>query len=206
MEKPSISFFAMLFALLFSIIGFITIVFDLSGFSLVFELAILLSFMFFLAFGMFLVYHRKKNSWALIAVVLVLLLVDTLLILLVTKKFGIAYFVTVFFAIVGLTIALFNFLTRKPSEIESHYEKGKYYHPHTDEVELKEEGAAFIKEPARNVAKEFIPGKYVASKNASKFHLPRCVWAGNISKENQVWYNSKEEAKSKGLEAHDCAK
>lgn len=35
---------------------------------------------------------------------------------------------------------------------------------------------------------------YVASKNSSVFHKPDCRWAKNISKENLVVYNSREEA------------
>ncbi len=35
---------------------------------------------------------------------------------------------------------------------------------------------------------------YVASKNSSVFHKPDCRWAQNISKENLVVYNSREEA------------
>lgn len=41
-------------------------------------------------------------------------------------------------------------------------------------------------------------GKYVGSKNGSKYHLPYCPGAKQMKEENKVWFGSKEEAASKG--------
>lgn len=41
-------------------------------------------------------------------------------------------------------------------------------------------------------------GKYVASKNSNKYHAPWCSGAQRIKKENQIWFNSKEEAEKAG--------
>ena len=41
-------------------------------------------------------------------------------------------------------------------------------------------------------------GQYVASKNSNKYHLPWCSGAKRIKEENKVWFQSKEEAASKG--------
>ena len=44
-------------------------------------------------------------------------------------------------------------------------------------------------------------GQYVASKNGSKYHLPWCPGAKQMKEENKIWFNSKEEAISKGYTA-----
>ncbi|MBW2996197.1 hypothetical protein KY332_02735 [Candidatus Woesearchaeota archaeon] len=54
------------------------------------------------------------------------------------------------------------------------------------------------------VKKEFSPGKYVASKTGKKFHAPKCDWAKKIKKDNQIWFESKEEAETENLKACDC--
>lgn len=41
-------------------------------------------------------------------------------------------------------------------------------------------------------------GKYVASKNSNKYHLPWCPGALRIKEENKVWFNSREEAERAG--------
>jgi hypothetical protein len=46
------------------------------------------------------------------------------------------------------------------------------------------------------------PGKYVASKRGRYYHEPKSEWAKKISKENRVWFNSKEEAWEQGFKAH----
>jgi len=43
-----------------------------------------------------------------------------------------------------------------------------------------------------------IGGLYVASKNSDKYHAPWCSGAQRIKIENQIWFNSKEEAESAG--------
>lgn len=48
------------------------------------------------------------------------------------------------------------------------------------------------------IAKSSYKGKYVASKNSNKFHKPECMWAQKIKSENQVWFNSRQEAINKG--------
>lgn len=41
-------------------------------------------------------------------------------------------------------------------------------------------------------------GKYVASKNGTKYHLTTCSSAKNISPKNKVWFDTKEEAEKAG--------
>lgn len=54
-----------------------------------------------------------------------------------------------------------------------------------------------------NLKKEVTPpttitGKYVASKNGTKYHAPWCSGASTIKEENKIWFNSKEEAEVAG--------
>lgn len=41
-------------------------------------------------------------------------------------------------------------------------------------------------------------GKYVGSRNGSKYHLPWCSGAQRMNEENKIWFNTKEEASSAG--------
>jgi methylphosphotriester-DNA--protein-cysteine methyltransferase len=48
-------------------------------------------------------------------------------------------------------------------------------------------------------------GDYVASKNSTYFHLVTCPGAKLIKEENKVYFNTKEEALSRGLQpAKNC--
>jgi len=42
-------------------------------------------------------------------------------------------------------------------------------------------------------------GKYVASKNGTKYYLPWCSGVGKISEANKIWFQTKEEAAARGL-------
>jgi micrococcal nuclease len=41
-------------------------------------------------------------------------------------------------------------------------------------------------------------GKYVGSKESDKYHYPNCRWAEKINTENQIWFDSINEADSVG--------
>lgn len=229
MERPSISFFVMLFVLLIAVIGFIFVVFDLRSIFFVFQLAILLSFMFFLAFGMFLAYSDKSASWGIIAAVLVLMIFDTFIIMLYTRRFSASYAFTFLFALVGLVIALVKVVSeRKPRELKSTgtYDKPQYYYPYSEKSEAREDLKAEAKQEAKKELKDevkqevkselkreqtmasvsaiYTPGKFIGSDKGNKFHLPKCVWAANIKKENQVWFGSEEDAILRGYKKHNC--
>ena len=48
------------------------------------------------------------------------------------------------------------------------------------------------------VAQTAVGGKYVVSKNGSKYHFPWCSGAQRMKDENKIWFNSKEEAELAG--------
>ena len=200
MEKPAISFFAMIFILLFAVIGFIIMVFDLNGLMFAFELGILLVFMFFLTFAMLVVRQNKSYGWQIIAGILILSLLDAFVILLFSNRLSLAFITTIFFSAIGLVAAFVNIaISGGEHKGEISGDKSKYYYPYIDKLEPKAE----TKSEAM-VEKTFTPGKFIASKNANKFHSPKCDWALRIGKSNQMWFASKEEAQSKGFEADKC--
>lgn len=48
-------------------------------------------------------------------------------------------------------------------------------------------------------------GTYVASKNGTKYYLPSCGSAKNISQKNRIWFDNKKEAEDAGYEpASNC--
>ena len=48
-------------------------------------------------------------------------------------------------------------------------------------------------------------GKYVASQNGSAYHYPWCSGAKRIKEENKIWFQTKEEAESRGYKpAANC--
>ena len=203
MEKPSISFFVMSFILLFMLISFILIVFDLHRFAFVFELMLLLIFIFFIAFAMFVIYHNKKWGWTILGATLILLLLNTFFIFLLTRTFETAHITTISFSAAGLLVAVLNLrgTTKKldKHEVEEQHEKSKDYYPFIDKMEPGEP-----RDEAPHIEKTFVPGKFVASKKANKFHIAKCDWAKRISSQNQLWFNSQQEAKAQGFEADQC--
>ncbi|MBI2656053.1 hypothetical protein HYX06_06540 [Candidatus Woesearchaeota archaeon] len=128
MRSP-VSYFAMLFILLFAAIGFIFIVFELDGIAFAFELVLLLVFMFFLAAGMFLDYSGKSAGFGIIAIALALLLLDVSAVFLITGSFGLKYITTIIFSLAGFVLSLITILTypTEPTD-EIHYDKKQYYY------------------------------------------------------------------------------
>ena len=230
MEKSSISFIAMNLILLFVGIGFILIVFDLQGFAFLFELLLLLVFMFFLAFGMYSVYNNKKLGWAIIGATLILLLIDILFMFLLTGTFGAAHLITVLFSIIGLIVAIINFrgLSEEPGEAKDEYAKVSDYYSPIDKVEpkekteskeelkqeIKEEVKKELKEESREEpvkkeikvkAKKTAPmPKFVGSAETKKFHTSKCGWSRLMKRKNKVFFNAKRRAIAAGFKAHEC--
>ena len=198
MEKLNIRFLAMIFILLFAVIGFILVVFDLHRFMFVFELMLLLAFILILAFAMFAVYNGRKWGWTMLAAALMLLLVDLFFIFLVTGLFETPHLTALFFSAIGIIVSLLNLRPLKSYRISGEeYEKTKDYYPYLDKMEP-------VQKTEEPVTKTFTPGKYLASRKAGKYHIAKCDWAKKISRENQLWFNSEEEAKSQGFVADVC--
>ena len=51
----------------------------------------------------------------------------------------------------------------------------------------------------------FVKGRYVASKSGTAYHFPWCQGALKIKEENKIWFQTKEEAESRGYKpAGNC--
>ena len=198
MERLNISFLAMVFILLFAVIGFILVVFDLHRFAFVFELMLMLVFIFILAFAMFALYHSRKWGWTVLAAALILLLANLFFIFLLTGMFETPHLTTLFFSVAGIIVALLNLGPYRNYRISGEeHEKTNDYYPYIDKMEP-------VQKAEEAISKTFTPGKYIASKKAAKYHTAKCDWAKRISRENRLWFNSEEEAKSKGFVADEC--
>lgn len=196
MVKPGISFFAINFIMLFLLVSLVLAVFELHRFVFVLELVFLLVLFFILAFAMLFIYNNRKWGWSIIGAALVLTIINLFFIFLLTGIFGTSQLTVLFFSLAGLAIAFMN-LKQPPQALESKEEAGKSndYYPYIDKMEPV---------PEEHIEVSFTPGKFVASRNTAIYHAAKCDWAKKISKSNQVWFNSEEEAKSKGFEADKC--
>ncbi len=194
MDRGKISFLFINFILLFVLIFFIFTVFDLKGLAFVFELGILFIMIFLVVFSIFVIYQNRRFGWVLLGFVLLLIILNTFFILLLKGKFEAAQLTTLAFSFIGLLMVLFNIIEKAKEQIniETNIETGAH-------EEIKE-----VQEKETKLEKKFSPGKFVASKNANKFHSPKCDWAKRINKTNRMWFNSREEAESKGFRADTC--
>lgn len=75
-------------------------------------------------------------------------------------------------------------------EVEVEFPKGQ--------AEAAAIGVAFSTTSAPLAATQKTSGKYVASKNGTKYHLTTCAGAKSISAKNKIWFDSKEEAEKMG--------
>ncbi len=66
-------------------------------------------------------------------------------------------------------------------------------------------GAAFATTSLQVPVLQKTSGKYVASKNGTKYHLITCASGKSISAKNRIWFDTKEEAEKAGYtKAANC--
>ena len=219
MEKSNASFFVMNAVLLLVGISFILVVFELTRFAFLFQLGLLLIFIFFLGLAMHAAYNNKKWGWTLVAVTLILLLVDTI-VLSVFGAFGTAHIVAIIFSIVGLVIAFLN-LGRGEEEatLETEEDKTKAYYPNIDKVEPKEDEEPKKEEPqpvqeevkveevkVKSMKKAAPKAPFVGGAETKKFHTSKCGWARIMKRKNKIYFNSRRKAEKAGFKPHECVR
>ncbi len=71
---------------------------------------------------------------------------------------------------------------------------------------LDKNGGAFIKPSDLSASSILsVKGKYVASKSGAYYHFPWCAGALRIKDANKIWFQTKQEAESRGLKpASNC--
>jgi len=166
--------------LLIVFLGLVNIIFNLHRIFFVVELILLLILAFFALIAMIAVYTSARWGWIFLFYILGLALVDLLFIYYVEGKPEFFFSVAIF-ALMGFLISVGN-------------------------IKKKEEEEEFEASEEPEVSKEFKPGKFVASKTGSKYHIPKCDWAKRIKKSNQVWFDDEGEAKKEGYKADSCLK
>lgn len=102
----------------------------------------------------------------------------------------------IFIALVIILVAFASFGLGRLSKIEDSRE------PIT--IENLSQGSAAIASRANPVSQTNPPvpsekGKFVASKNGTKYYLPWCSGVDKINEVNKVWFETKEEAEARGL-------
>ena len=216
MEKSRPSFLLMDVILLFAGISFILIVFDLSGITFMFEIALLVIFLFFMILGMITVYQDKNWGWTLIGAVLILLLLDTLFVSFLTKKFNAVHMAAIAFSVIGLVVTALNLSISRKSEVDikDEYPKVREYYPDIQKAEPKQEEVKESpkeelkeepkKEEATIKAKKTVTAKFVASKETKKYHTSRCGWSRITKRKNRIYFDSRRKAESKGFKPHEC--
>jgi len=101
-----------------------------------------------------------------------------------------------YLVLIILLVGLASFGIGRLSVEESRHESIRIEYPaHGKTVEQ-------VASAARPVpSAESSEGKYVASKNGTKYHLPWCASAKRIKEENKIWFDSVEEAQKAGYAA-----
>ena len=177
MGESKFSFFVTDIILLIVFLGLIRVIFTLGGIGFLLELIAIVVLLFIAIIALIPAYSGSRGGWGFLSGVFFLILLDLLLIYLRINRTGKAFLLTALFAAIGFIISVINI--KKEEEIEEPSEK---------------------EEP---VYTNFEPGKYVASKTGSSYHIAKCDWAKKIKKKNQVWFDSEEEAK-KNFKPHSC--
>lgn len=184
MGESKLSFFATDIILLIVFLGLIRITFRFNGFGFLLELLASIILLFIAFIALIPAYSGSKGGWGFLSGVFILVLLNLLVIYLRTNMSDKVYLGALLFSAIGFVISVANI----PKEEEAYEEPA-------EEEEKKDE----------EVYTNFEPGKYIASKTGSTYHIPKCDWAQKIKRGNQVWFDDEKEAKKK-YKAHSCVK
>ncbi len=192
-RTANIGFFITDFILLIVFLGLISIIFRFDGLPFLLELIFGIILLFAAFIALIPAYSGSRFSWAVLAGVFSLVLLDLLSIHLKTALISTVFLLTLLFAAIGFIVSVWCILDIK--------EKEKIKKPLKEPIKKEE-----VKQEKKEVHIHFDPGKYVASKKRTVYHLPKCDWVRRIKRENRVWFQSTQEAKRKGYQPHeDCS-
>ncbi len=184
MGDSKFNFFITDIILLIVFLGLIRIIFGFDGFGFLLELLFVVVLLFISFIALIPAYSGSRGGWGFLSGVFFLILLDLLAIYLMANVTGKTFLITALLSAIGFVVSIMNI--KKEEEIEKAVEEP-----------IKEEAPVYT---------NFEPGKYIASKTGSSYHIPKCDWAKKIKRQNQVWLNSEEEAKKKGFKKHSCLK
>lgn len=182
MGESKFSFFVTDVILLIVFLGLIRIISRFSGFGFLLELLAIVVLLFIAFIALIPAYSGSRGGWGFLSGVFLLILLNLLVIYIRTNMLGKVFLGTLLFAAIGFVVSVANI--KKEEEV--------YEEPVEEEKE-------------ETVYTNFEPGKYVASKTGSSYHIPKCDWAKKIKENNRVWFDDEKEAK-KNYKAHSCVK
>ncbi|MBW2975373.1 hypothetical protein KY366_06660 [Candidatus Woesearchaeota archaeon] len=183
MGDSKFSFFIIDLILLAVFLGLIKVIFRFSGLAFLLELFAVVVLLFIAFIALIPAYSGSKGGWGFLSVVFFLILLDLLVVYVRTSMMDRFYLLALLFAAFGFVISV---------------------------AKIKKEDDYSYEEPVQEEKQEevytnFEPGKYVASRTGTTYHVPKCDWAAKINKRNQVWFDDEEEAKKK-YKPHSCVK
>lgn len=182
MGESKLSFFVTDVILLIIFLGLIGIIFRFSGLGFLLELLAVVILLLVAFIALIPAYSGSRGGWGFLSGVFILILLDLLVIYIRTNMLGKVFLGTLFFAAIGFVVSVANI--KKEEE--------EYKEPVEEEKE-------------ETVYTNFEPGKYIASKTGSSYHIPKCDWAKKIKESNRVWFDDEKEAKKK-FKKHSCVK
>jgi len=182
-------YITLLVILFLNTLAMILLVFKLKE-SFLIEFVLMIVFLIIAVIILTGVYHDKNWGWKLATIYFIVYLINAFYLYMFALRISSRFSLTTLLSAIGFLMATIS-IKREPVEKEIEIEPPK-------EVKVRPYG--------EKKKTEFKPGKYVASKTGSVYHIPKCDWAKRINRKNRVWLKSKAEAKSKKLKAHSCVK
>ena len=116
---------------------------------------------------------------------------------------GLFYLTLVLLSVLGMLLS-FPMLPEKKDAKETEFDSLETIKQEQDTPYSEVFAPTQPEEKSAKTKSTFTPGKLVASKSSTLYHLPKCEWAKKIKKERRVWFTSKEDAWEKGYRAHSC--
>lgn len=175
--KEKLTFFTLTLLSFVVFFGLIRYIFNMHSYIFVLEFLVLMALLILAIISLILIYTNIYVGYLMFAVINVLAFINLLTIYLRKESSTLLY--------MSLISALTAFVLS------------------VVQIGRKKRKSKVAKKP---VVTTYTPGKVIASKTSSYYHIPKCDWAKKISKGNEIWYESDAEAKKAGLKAHNCAK
>ena len=183
--------------LLVAFLSLTSVAFDLFGYAFILSIVLLGGLLGCTVLGVGGISHGRAWGWSFLTLISLILIVYSYFVYMVEGTFD-NLFTLVASSLILFVVALLNF--RLASEPRPRRQKP------TVQVYESLDKMEPMAEEKKAMTKTFTPGKFVASKFASTFHIAKCEWANNIKKGNRVWFATDNEAKKAGMKAHSCIK
>ncbi len=181
-------YFTLLVILFLNTLAMILLVFKLKE-SIFIEFMLMLFFLITSIIILTGVYRNKNWAWKLATIYFLVYLINAFYLYIFIIDISSKFSLTTLLSAIGFLMATVSIKKEKPEE----------------EIEIEPPKEVKVR-PYGEKKTEFKPGKYVASKTGTVYHIPKCDWAKRINRKNRAWLKDKAEAKKKGYKKHNCVK